>query len=128
MQHRETRSPVARAIGLGSARSGTHHWWVERVSAIALIPLTLWFLAAIIRRGRSGYGEFVGWLQSPVAMIVTILLLTALARHMALGLQVVIEDYSHSSAKYALIVLVHAASYVLMAAGILATLRIGLAS
>jgi succinate dehydrogenase / fumarate reductase membrane anchor subunit len=121
-----TRSPLARARGLGSAKSGFHHWWAERVSALALVPLTLWFVATILAHLDAPHAEAAAWLQSPAVAILMILLLVALFHHTALGLQVVIEDYVHSGLKFAAIIAVRLASYGLAVAGIVAVLKIAL--
>lgn len=118
------RSPIGRAAGLGSAKEGVEHWWRERVTAVALIPLTLWFVGSIIAHGGSDYAEFVGWLRTPLATGMMILLLIALFYHTALGLQVVIEDYVRSAAKIAALILMRLACFGLLAAGVLAVLRI----
>ena len=125
MNARNTRSPLARAIGLGSAKSGVEHWWAERVSAVVLVPLTLWFVAAAIAHTRSDYGGFIAWLRSPAATIGMVLLLVALFHHTALGLQVVVEDYIHSGAKFAAIIAIHLCCFAFSVAGIVAVLRIG---
>ncbi len=124
MDRRTMGSPLARAIGLGSARKGVKHWWAERVSAVALVPLTLWFAAAIIAHAGSDHAAFVAWLRTPLAAILMVLLLTALFHHTVLGLQVVIEDYMHSGAKFAAVIAVRLGCFALAAAGIVATLRI----
>ena len=118
------RSPLARAIGLGSAKEGTGAWWAERVSAVALIPLTMWFAASIIAHTGSDYPAFVGWLRAPFVATLMILLLIALFHHAALGLQVVIEDYVHSGAKFAAVIALRLGCFALATAGIVATLRI----
>jgi succinate dehydrogenase / fumarate reductase membrane anchor subunit len=120
------RSPLARAIGLGSARKGVGPWWAERVSAVALIPLTLWFAASIIGHTGSDYTTFVAWLRAPLVTTLMILLLIALFHHTALGLQVVIEDYVHSGAKFVAVVAVRLGCFALAIAGFVATLRIAL--
>jgi succinate dehydrogenase / fumarate reductase membrane anchor subunit len=119
-----TRSPLANAIGLGSAKSGIEHWWAERVSAVALVPLTLWLVACIIAHTRSDYAGFIAWMKELPTTILMILLLIALFYHAALGLQVVIEDYVHSGLKFAAIATVRLGCLALAVAGILATLRI----
>jgi succinate dehydrogenase / fumarate reductase membrane anchor subunit len=124
MDARNTRSPVARAGGLGSARDGVAHWWAERVSAVALVPLTVWLFASFIAHTGSDYATFIAWLRSPCTTILMILLLIALFFHAALGLQVVIEDYMHSGAKFAAVVAVRLGAFALAVAGVLATLRI----
>lgn len=118
------RSPLGRAIGLGSAKDGAGQWWAERASAVALVPLTLWFSAAIIAHVGSDYAAFSAWLRAPLAAILMILLLIALFHHTALGLQVVIEDYMHSGARYAALMAVRLGCFALAAAGIVATLHI----
>ena len=124
MRRKDMRSPLARAIGLGSAKEGGREWWAERVSAVALIPLTLWFAASIIAHADSDFASFVGWMRSPLVATLIILLLVALFRHTALGLQVVIEDYVHSAAKYAWVMSARLGCFALATAGMLATLRI----
>jgi succinate dehydrogenase membrane anchor subunit len=124
MGHRAFRSPLARAIGLGSAKTGSRHWLAERISAVALIPLTLWFVASVIAHTRSDFVDFITWLRTPLATIGMILLLFALFLHTALGLQVVIEDYVHSGAKHIAVIAVRLSCYGLAATGIIAVLRI----
>ncbi len=124
MDGQNTRSPLARAIGLGPAKEGSEHWWAERVSAVALVPLTLWFVASIIAHTGSDYATLIAWLRTPVAIILMVLLLIALFHHTALGLQVVIEDYVHSGAKFAAVIAVRLGCFAFATAGIMATLRI----
>ena len=120
----DTRLPRARAIGLGSAKQGVEHWWAERVSAVALVPLTLWLVASIIAHTGSDYANFIAWLRTPLATILMILLLIASFYHTALGLQVVIEDYVHSGAKLVAVIAVRLGCFAFASAGIAATLRI----
>jgi succinate dehydrogenase / fumarate reductase membrane anchor subunit len=126
MDRQRMRSPLARAMGLGSAREGVEHWWMERVSAVALVPLTMWFVAAIIAHTGSDYDTFIAWLRTPLANVLMILLVIALFHHTALGLQVVIEDYVHSGIKFAALVAVRLGCFALAAAGIVSALRIAL--
>jgi succinate dehydrogenase / fumarate reductase, membrane anchor subunit len=118
------RSPLARAIGLGSAKAGVGAWWAERVSAVALVPLTLWFAASIIAHTGGDYTTFIVWLRTPLVSIPMILLLTALFYHTALGLQVVVEDYVHSATKFAAVIAVRLGCCALAAAGVVAILSI----
>jgi len=122
------RTPLARAIGLGSAKEGVGAWWAERVSAIALVPLTLWFAASIIAHTGSDYATFIIWLRTPLAAILMILLLIAAFYHTVLGLQVVIEDYVHSQAKFATMIAVRLGCCALATSGVVAILRIALSS
>jgi succinate dehydrogenase / fumarate reductase, membrane anchor subunit len=120
------RSPLARAIGLGSAKKGSQQWWAERVTAVALVPLTLWFVASIIAYAGSDYAAFIAWLKTPLVASCMILLLIALFHHTALGLQVVIEDYVHSDAKFVAVIAVQCFCYALILVGIIAILRVAL--
>lgn len=124
MDRRNTRSPLADAARPGSSHTGPCDWWAERVSAIALIPLTLWFAASIIAHTGSDYAAFTTWLSAPAPAILMILLLISLFHHTALGLQVVIEDYMHTKAKFAALVIVRLSCIALAVAGIVAILRI----
>jgi succinate dehydrogenase / fumarate reductase, membrane anchor subunit len=125
MARKQTRTSFDRTQGLGSAREGVGHWWVQRVTAVALIPLTLWFAASLIARARDDYGTFILWLRTPFTSVFMVLLLIALFYHMALGLQVVVEDYVHTDRiKIPTVVVIHLASFALAAAGIVTTLRI----
>ena len=64
MERESFRSPLARAIGLGSAKKGAQHWLAERLTAIALVPLSLWIVASIIARAGTDYAAFIGWLEA----------------------------------------------------------------
>ena len=89
------RSPLGRALGLGSAKEGVEPWWLQRVTAVALVPLTLWFVAALVGHLGAEHAAAVAWLRSPLTAVAMILLVVATFVHMALGVQVVIEDYVH---------------------------------
>lgn len=94
------RSPLSRARGLGSAKSGAHHWWMQRLSAIALIPLVSWFLYSFLTQMLGADRAAVAaWFSSPVHAIGALLLFTAMFFHARLGLHVVVEDYVHCSWK-----------------------------
>lgn len=90
------RSMLGRARGLGSAKSGTGHWWAQRVTAIALLPLTLWFIATVIDLAGKPRAEVAEWGTSPLVTTLLLALIAATFHHMHLGLQTVIEDYMHS--------------------------------
>lgn len=126
MHKHDTRPPLSRATGLGSASKGVGHWWAERVSAIALIPLTIWFLASVIALTGRDHAGVVTWLRAPSARICMVLLLVALFYHMALGLQVVIEDYVHSGARFPVLIAIRLGCFALAVTGIVVTLRISL--
>src|SRR5690349_17585545 len=124
MPQEQTRSALARAAGLGSAKEGVAHWWYERITAVALVPLTLWFIASLIAHSGSDYAVFVAWMKTPVVTLLMLLLLIALFYHTALGLQVVIEDYVHSAAKIPALIAMRFACFALASAGVLAVLRV----
>ena len=90
------RSPLGRAIGLGSAKEGVEHWWAQRVTAIALVPLVLWFVIAVIGLAGADVDDRRIGSANPMPAVLLVLLLIATFYHAALGLQVVIEDYVHS--------------------------------
>lgn len=89
------RTPRHRARGLGAARSGTAHFWMQRVTAIANIPLTLLFLALLIALIGSDYGVARAYVANPFIAIILMLLVISGAFHMRIGMQVIIEDYIH---------------------------------
>lgn len=121
------RTPLATARGLGSAKEGVDHWWKQRLTAIALVPLLLWFGFSVALLGTADYYTVVGWLAHPVNAGLMILVLAAGFWHGALGLQVVIEDYIATEwKKIATLLLVQFGSVILALAGILAVLRIAL--
>jgi succinate dehydrogenase / fumarate reductase membrane anchor subunit len=125
MHDHQLRPSSRRASGLGAARKGVAHWWTQRVTAVALIPLTLWLTASVIALGDDDYQSLIGWLKTPHVTTVMPLLLIALFYHMALGLQVVIEDYVHREwLKAALLAGTYLSCFALACMGIVATLRI----
>src|SRR3984957_8660144 len=89
------RSPLGRARGLGSARAGSKHWWAQRLTAVALVPLTLWFIWSVMHLTGASQADVAEWLASPVRLALLLALIAATFHHLQLGLQVVIEDYVH---------------------------------
>ncbi|MDO9269749.1 MAG: succinate dehydrogenase, hydrophobic membrane anchor protein [Methylobacter sp.] len=87
------RTPLSRAKGLGSAKSGTGHWWMQRVTAVALIPLSFWLIKFLGLSLTAPYQQTLDWLASPINSICIVVWIIAAFYHAALGLQVVIEDY-----------------------------------
>lgn len=118
------RSPLANAQGFGSAGDGVNHWWRERVTAVALIPLTLWLCGSLIAHTGDDHAAFAAWLKSPINTTLMTLLVMALFWHTALGLQVVIEDYVHSAIKIPALIAMRLACFALAASGVLSTMRI----
>ena len=126
MSRKSLRSPLARAGGLGSAKDGVEHWWRQRLTAVALAPLALWFIASMVVHGGDDYFEFTAWLRTPFSTLMMALLVAAAFHHSALGLQVIIEDYVHSAAKIPALITMRISCIVLAATGILAVLRVAL--
>ncbi len=89
------RSPLGRVLGMGSAKDGTGHWWAQRVSSVALIPLTVWFLYSLIALPDLDYATVKAWLALPISSFLAVLSVTVLTHHSYLGTTVVVEDYVH---------------------------------
>ncbi len=119
------RSPLGRVRGLGSAREGVDHWWAQRMTALALVPLALWFVAAVVGLTGADHAAARAWIAAPVPAALLVLLIVASFYHGALGLQVVIEDYvHHEGAKLAALIVVGGLSLLLGLAGVLAVLTV----
>jgi len=121
------RSPIARARGLGSAKDGTGHFWAQRLTAIALVPLLIWFVASVVGLSGMTYTEVAAWFESPLNATLFVILLLSLAWHSMLGLQVIVEDYlHHAGLKMAVLITLKFAHILLAVAAIYAVLRIGI--
>ena len=119
------RSPLGRVLGLGSAKDGTAHWWAQRVSAVALIPLTLWFFFSLLAMPNLDYGTVRAWLALPCDGLLTMLLVAVLTYHSYLGTIVIVEDYVTSAAMKLFTLLLLRFLYVLAGgAGVFAVLRV----
>ncbi len=126
MKSSDLRTPLARARGLGSAHSGLHHWWMQRLTAIALVPLVVWFAVSLVMMSGADQGVVRAWIGSPFVMVLLILTIVVGLHHGQLGLQVVIEDYIHGEGrKLALILLVRFVAVLSGLAAVVAILRIG---
>ena len=121
------RSTLGRARGLGSAKSGTAHWWAERMTSVILVPLTLWFVLAIYRLAGVSAAEVAHWAANPINATLLLALIVVTFHHMALGLQVVIEDYIHSDmTRLVALMTMKAVTGLLALAGIIATLKLAI--
>ena len=122
------RTDLARVRGLGSAKEGAAHWWAQRVTAVALVPLVLWLVASLAALAGADVAAVRAWIAQPVTAVLLVLMIGVTFHLAQLGLQVVIEDYVHTEcAKIAGIVLVKFAAVALAAAGIFSVLKIALA-
>jgi succinate dehydrogenase / fumarate reductase, membrane anchor subunit len=123
------RSPLSRVLGLGSAKDGTAHWWAQRVTAVALIPLTLWFVFSLLTLPALDYATVRVWLSFPMSGFLAVLLVAVLTYHSYLGTTVVIEDYVHAAGMKLLSLLLLRFLYVLTGgASIFAILRVAFGS
>lgn len=122
-------SPLNRVLGHGTARDGSTHWWRQRLTAVALIPLGLWLCVGLGSLDDFAYESVSVWMGDPLTSIMLVLTAIALSHHSYLGIQVIIEDYIHARAvkvgALALSVFAHAG---LVTASVFAILKIALAS
>ncbi len=119
------RSPLGRVVGLGSAKGGVHHWWWQRLTSVALVPLTIWFSVSILSLPSLDHVTLVAWMaQSWTALSLIVLVLVA-AYHSQLGVQVIVEDYVHNSGMKTLtLVIVTFVHGLLAVAGVFAVLKV----
>ncbi|MBI2994980.1 MAG: succinate dehydrogenase, hydrophobic membrane anchor protein [Gammaproteobacteria bacterium] len=118
-------SPLARARGLGSAGRGTQDWWQQRVTAIALLPLSLWFIGSLLALDYADPAAVAGWLRSPLSAILMLMFVLVLLHHAQLGVQVVIEDYVEPEwQKVACVILVKFLAVLVGLASALAILKV----
>jgi succinate dehydrogenase / fumarate reductase, membrane anchor subunit len=117
---------LGRVRGLGSAKDGAHHWWLQRVTAIANLVLMLWFVFSLVRLPSLDYSSVTLWLRQPVAAVPMLLLIVSVFWHLRLGVQVLIEDYVHGSTRIVCMLALN--FYVLAgaAAAVFAVLKIAL--
>jgi succinate dehydrogenase / fumarate reductase membrane anchor subunit len=119
------RSPLSRVLGMGSAKDGTAHWWAQRVTAIALVPLTLWLGFSLLALPDLYFETVRTWLSVPISGFLAVLLVAVLSYHSYLGTQVIVEDYVAAAGSKVLILLLLKFLYVLCAgSGIFAILRV----
>lgn len=112
-------------LGFGHSGGGSHHWWVQRLSALALIPLALWFVFAVVHRVDLERQVLIEWIQHPLTTVLLVLYFACMFYHAQLGLQVVIEDYIHTESRRNLILLVVKTGMAIAAiASIFAVIRI----
>jgi len=119
------RTPLGRVRGLGSAKDGTHHWWMQRLTAIALVPLIVWFVVSVLMMIGADRGTMVSWLGSPITAGLMVMLIIAVFHHAQLGLQVVIEDYIHNETwKIGLVIFVKFAALLVGGIAVISVLKL----
>ena len=119
------RSPIGRVLGLGAAKEGVSHWWAQRVTSVALVPLGLWFVSALLRMPTFSHEFVVAWIAVPLNSVLLLLLIGTSVYHSQLGVQVVVEDYvTHHGLKIATMLLIAFAHVAVAALAIFAVLRI----
>jgi len=121
----DLRSPLARARGLGSAKEGLHHWWMQRITAVALIPLVVWFAISLVMLSGADYAVVRAWIGAPLVMLLLTLTIVVGLHHGQLGLQVVWEDYTDGALRLVLIVFTKFVAVLFGLGAIVAILRIG---
>ncbi|HZD26151.1 MAG TPA: succinate dehydrogenase, hydrophobic membrane anchor protein [Alphaproteobacteria bacterium] len=125
MSEHSIRTPLSRVRGLGSAKDGTGHWWAQRLTAVAMVPLVIWLAVSLAALAGAEWQRVADWLASPLVALPMILFLIAGFWHLKLGLQVVIEDYIHTEwLKIALLLANTFVVVILAGAAILSVLKL----
>jgi succinate dehydrogenase / fumarate reductase membrane anchor subunit len=118
------RSPLGKVLGTGSAKEGVHHWWLQRLTSIALIPLAIWFVVSLLSLPSFDHVAVISWMaQSWTALFLVLFVLVA-TWHSQLGVRVIVEDYVHGGSKTLAIVLFTFIHAVVAVAGIFAVLKV----
>ena len=119
------RSPLGKVLGQGAARSGVRHWWHQRLTSLALVPLTVWFVVSLLTLPSFSYLTLTSWMSQSWTALLLILLVLVATWHSQLGVRVVVEDYVHEAGTRTLtLVLVGFAHVLLAVAGVFAVLRV----
>lgn len=120
------RTSLGRVLGLGAAKDGTGHWWAQRVSAVALLLLGLWFIFALLISNGLAYADVVAFIARPLNATLLCVFCLTLGYHSYLGVQVIIEDYVHASTVNVVALLLSRLAHVLVAiTAVYAILMIG---
>ena len=117
---------IGRVRGLGAAKTGVHHWWLQRVTAIANLLLVVWFIVALVRLPDLGYQTVTDWMAQPLVAVPLILFVISVFWHLRLGLQVLIEDYVHGGTKVATLLALNAFAVAGGLVGVFSILKIAL--
>jgi succinate dehydrogenase / fumarate reductase, membrane anchor subunit len=118
------RSPLGKVLGTGSAKEGVHHWWLQRLTSIALIPLTIWFVVSLLSLPSFDHVAVISWMSQSWTALFLILFVLVVTWHSQLGVRVVVEDYVHGGSKTLALVLFTFLHAVAAVAGIFAVLKV----
>jgi succinate dehydrogenase / fumarate reductase membrane anchor subunit len=119
------RSPLGLVAGLGSAKSGVHHWWMQRLTSVALVPLTIWFAVSILSLPALDHVTVISWMSQSWTALLLILLVLVATWHSQLGVRVVVEDYVPGSGMRTVILVILTFAHVFIAvAGVFAVLKV----
>jgi succinate dehydrogenase / fumarate reductase, membrane anchor subunit len=118
------RSPLGKVLGTGSAKEGVHHWWLQRLTSIALIPLTIWFVVSILSLPTFDHVAVIAWMSQSWTALFLILLVLVATWHSQLGVRVVVEDYVHGGSKTLALVLITFIHAMVAVAGVFAVLKV----
>ena len=115
---------IGRVRGLGAAKSGVHHWWLQRVTAVAALLLVTWFVVSLLRLPNFAHATVIAWMKQPLVAVPMLLFVANMVWHARLGLQVLIEDYVAGGARVALLLALNFLAVGAAALGILSILKI----
>ena len=118
------RSPLGKVLGSGSAKEGVHHWWMQRLTSVALIPLTIWFVVSILSLPTFDHVAVIAWMSQTYTALFLILLVLVVTWHSQLGVRVVVEDYVHGGSKTLVLVLLTFIHAMVAVAGVFAVLKV----
>jgi succinate dehydrogenase / fumarate reductase membrane anchor subunit len=121
------QTPLGRVLGLGAAKEGVQHWWVQRLTSVALVPLSIWFVVSLLALPSLDHATVAAWLRQSWSALLLILLVLTAGWHSQLGMRVVVEDYVHDTGLRTLVLVLLTFAHVLLAAAaVLAVLRVAL--
>lgn len=119
------RTPLGRVAGLGSAHNGVHHWWLQRLTSLALVPLAAWFTISLLSLPSLDHVTVLAWMTQPWTAVLLILFVLVATWHSQLGVRVVIEDYVHGSGSRTLVLVAVTFAHVIVGvAGVFAVLKV----
>jgi succinate dehydrogenase / fumarate reductase, membrane anchor subunit len=118
------RSPLGKVLGTGSAKEGVHHWWLQRLTSIALIPLTIWFVVSLLSLPSFEHVAVIAWMSQSWTALFLVLFVLVVTWHSQLGVRVIVEDYAHGGSKTLALVLFTFIHTVVAVAGVFAVLKV----